>query len=216
MFKQAESVIIENPEALKLFRNLDLSKYLQPFFADPCTLTRASTILNIDMSSYYYWIKKFLKLGLLVISHETKRAGSSIKYYITPAKTIILKFESKLSSLRQYYDFANRDYHEEIIYNFIAAVESLNEDLGLSLGLNKHAEMNIKPVLIDKKNVGIGQALLADNSPAAYAVWKHIPLKYHDAKELQRKLAALINEYEQKAVKEQRGHLIQVAIVPEK
>ncbi len=214
MFKQAEYIVLDSPDALRVLRNLNLTAYLKPFFTKPCNLSQAAIELGIDIGSYYYWLKKFLKLGLLVKSHEQKRAGSSIKYYITPAKIIVLKLESGQSSLKQYYEFANQDYSKLIIDGFISSVESLNEDFGLSFKLNQQGDINIKPVLLNQ-NTNIEQALLGPNSPAAYAVWKNLKLDFSDAKDLQAKFAALIHEYEEKVKPGQTSHLVQVTIVPE-
>ncbi len=216
MYNQLETIIIDNTEATLLLKNLSLAEYLQPFFIEPRNLTQAALELNISRESYYYWIKKFLKLGLLVIAYEQKRSGSNIKYYITPAKIMILKLEKGLSSLKQFYEFANNDYNDLIIDAFISSIENLKKDIGISFGLNKQAKLNICPLLLNQENDSIEYAMLSAKAPAAYAVWKNMQLSFSDAKELQSKLVDIINEYEHKAVPGQANYYIQVAIVPEK
>ena len=118
-----ESIIINNPEVSALLKNMQAIFYLKPFFDKPQSLQEAAKEVGISMSTYYYWIKKFLNLGLLTIAFEKPRAGSNIKYYSAPAKSIVVKIDNSSFSLKELYDSYVSKYD---IYNLIAETTYLS------------------------------------------------------------------------------------------
>lgn len=217
MLKRPETFIIKNPEANDLLANIEIAKRLLPFFIKPKSLSEAALEMNMEANSYYYWIKKFLKLGLLIIAYNKKRAGSSIKYYITPAKKIFLKADFSLNSIRGYFGQATNEYNNLITNGLVESLDSLEPAIGIMLSDYGRGALftNIALLSKDKTAVSIRKELLKPNSPAAFSTWNHLKLKHQDAKEFQLKLASLIEEYEGKNIATQKSYYIQLAIVPE-
>jgi len=217
MLNRPETFIIKNTEAGKLLSNIETAKKLVPFFQNPKSLSEAALELDIEPNSYYYWIKKFLSLGLLKIAFKKKRAGSSIKYYITPAKNIFLGADPGLLSIKDYFEQATNEYNKLISMGIVQSLESLEKDLGIIISNSGHGALSTKVALLGPDNVpcSIRQELLKYDSPAAISIWNHLRLRHKDAKEFQAKLAKLIAEYKDKANPKQKSYFVQLAIVPE-
>ncbi len=217
MLQRPETFIIKNNEANCLLSNIETAKKLLPFFLKAKNLTEAASEMKIEANSYYYWIKKFLKLGLLILAYKKKRAGSSIKYYITPAKNIFLKAEPGLISIRDYFGQATSEYNSLIANGIVESLASLDKEIGILISNNKRGALSTKVALLSPNNqaISIRQELLKSSSPAAFSSWNHLRLSHGDAKEFQAKLAKLVESYEAKASPKQRGYFIQLAIVPE-
>ena len=217
MLERPDSYIIENPKANILLANIETAKKLLPFFLAPKSLTEAAREMGIEANSYYYWLKKFLKLGLLIVAYEKKRTGSKIKYYITPAKTVFLKADVGLLSIKDYLIQATTEYNKAIVEGLVESLDSLEKDIGITITNNGRGALKTSIALLDKNSVPslIRQELLKPSSPAAFSSWSHLRLTYQDAKELQLKIASLIKEYEDKSSPKQQGHYVQLSIVPE-
>ena len=217
MLERPDSCIIENPKANILLANIETAKKLLPFFLAPKSLTEAAKEMEIEANSYYYWLKKFLSLGLLIVAYEKKRTGSKIKYYITPAKTLFLKADVGLVSIKDYFIQATTEYNKAIVEGLVESLDSLEKDVGIIITNNGRGALKTGIALLDKDSVPslIRQELLKPSGPAAYSSWSHFRLTYQDAKELQLKLANLVKEYEDKSSPKQQGHYVQLSIVPE-
>jgi len=217
MLERPETFIIKNSEASQLISNVETAKKLLPFFITAKSLSEAALELDIEPSSYYYWIKKFLNLGLLKIAFKKKRAGSSIKYYITPAKNIFLATDPGLIPIRDYFKQATSEYNKLISDGIVESLESLEKKLGILISNNGRGALATKVALLSSNNIpsSIRPELLKYDSPAALSVWSHLRLRHTDAKEFQAKLASLLEEYKSRSSPKQRGYFIQMAIVPE-
>ncbi len=217
MSNRPESIIIDNLEANKLLKNISVAKMLLPFFLTPVNLTKAAAELAIEPNRLYYWVKKFLNLNILTVTHKEKRAGSSIKYYATPAKTLILKADRGMCSIRDYFDHAISEYNEAVSEGIVESLLSLDQDIGIMMTSNGRGALQTRVALISKygQAISIREELLKPNSPAAFTTWNHLRLKHQDAKELQAKMTILLEEYEQRASPHLKGYYVQMAIVPE-
>ena len=217
MPNRPDSIIIDNPEANKLLKNISVAKMLLPFFLAPTNLSKAAAELDIDSNRLYYWVKKFLKHGVLIVTHKKKRAGSSIKYYATPAKILILKADIGMSSIRDYFGYAVTEYNEVVKEGIVESLLSLDKDIGIMMTNNGRGALQTKVALISKNGqaISIREELLKPSSPAAFTTWYHMRLKHQDAKDLQARMATLLEEFEQKASPRLKGYYIQLAIVPQ-
>lgn len=217
MPKRPEKYIIDNPEANRLLNDIKIAKKLLPFFLKPKSLSEAAAELKVEPNSLYYWVKKFLKLNILIVTHKKQRAGSSIVYYATPAKMLILKADIGMCSIKDYFGYAIREYNEVMRDGIVESLQSLDKDIGIMLTNNGRGALRTKVALIseNKEAISIRKELLKPNSPAAFTTWHHLRLKHEDAKDLQTKMANLLQEYEKKSVPKRKGYYIQLAIVPE-
>ncbi len=218
MFKQNDTVVINNSEISKLLNNSSAAKKLQPFFLTPRTLTQAAKLTGMKPASYYYWIQKFIKTGLLKVAYEEKRAGSSIKYYSTVAKKIIVKDDKKLSIIRDYFVNAVEEYNHYFAISYVESLFDLDVMLGLMFTSSEEGYLHTTLVSItdDEKGIPVGKQFEKISQPATHVSWHHLRLKFEDAKELQGKLIKLAKEYEEKSAENQPSYLMQLGLIPVK
>ncbi len=216
MIEQADELIIDNHEAAKILLRVSPADYLGPFFKEPTSLSEAAKRYEVEISKYYYWVKKYRQFGLLKIAYERKRKGKSIKYYLTTAKQFIVLIGQDLSVLREYYSHAVKTYSDLIIDGQISALAQTGKQLALSLTVDQVNTINTRIELLEKDDsrVNIMDALIKSDLPAAFTTWYHMPLKYEDAKEMQKRLRDLFLEYHKKSEAKQSGYLINLAFVP--
>ncbi len=213
------SISIRNPELNKLLTDFKMMYYLEPFFLEAKTLTTASEELGIKLNTYFYWIKKFVKLGLLVVSHEENRAGSTVKYYITPSKEILIEIDKDKRFLEKYYNYYSEQYkvNKLISKTVINLVSNPELGFGILLSYKKLHAYNTNTVIL--KNNKIANTITFEaqkpEAPAMVAIWRELLLDQEDSKELQRKLAELIYEYDKKATPNSKRFFVQVAMAPD-
>lgn len=215
-----EVMIIDNPEVMPLLKNQITLDYLKPFFEKPCSLREASKRFKVPMSSYHYWIAKFVKLGLLKIAYKKRRSGSSIKHYITTAEKIIIRLEKNPEELSEFFMFtagSNRVY-ELFSQNITDHVFEIERELGLLLITDKRGEFYAKIIEYDDVDAfdTVQDVMLSTGSPAVFAARREMQLRFEDAKEFQKKLLDLVNEYEDKILKGQKKYMVRIVLVPDK
>lgn len=216
MFQQSELIVLENTEARSLLTNFNSIHLLQPFFITARSLKEVSDELNVPMSSYLYWIKKFLKLGLLVISEEKKRAGSNIKFYIIPAKKILFTIDKDIVFLNKYYNSYSSRYNlnQKLSKQLMSSINNSDKGLGILLRYTEQANFHTNVVLVSKnESLNFTFEMLKPEKPAFVGLWRNMRLDTKDAKELQKKLVDLIYEYDKKTNSNGENVFIQVSLV---
>ncbi len=218
MFKQNDTVVINNSKISKLLNNSSAAKNLQPFFLTPRTLTQAAKLTGKKPASYYYWIKKFINMGLLKVAYEEKRAGSNIKYYSTIAKNIIIKDDKHLNIIRDYFVNAVEEYNHFFAISYVESLFDLDKMLGLMFTSSEEGYLHTTLVSItdDGKGIPVGKQFEKMLQPATHVSWHHLQLRFQDAKELQGKLRKLAKEYEKKCVENESSYLMQLGLIPVK
>ncbi len=210
-------MIIEDEKAIKLLsrNNFKAFYFLKPFFNEARSLKEAGIETYTPASSYYYWIKKFLDLGLLKLVRQDKRGGSKEAHYLASAKKMLLRVDGNVG-LDDFYIAAGNEYQSQIIEQMSKSCKKIKDELGLLFSRGEHGDLYGQIVALEGgENLPIlKDELLKESSPAAFASWQEIPLKHADAKEFQRRLSDLLNEYKEKASPNEKHYLLQLAIVP--
>ncbi len=216
VFEQKETITFYDLEAVGILIKVMPAQYLKPFFNKAHSLSEAAEILGVEINSYYYWIKKFLKLGLLKVAFEKKRAGSKMKFYQTPAKRIVLGLGKDLSLLSEYYMAANKAYCNDIVESKVEALAATDCDLAIVFQIDKQSELNTSIIMLSADGIeaSIGEKMMEATMPAVYTGWYEMQLQFQDAKEFQKKLHDLMTEYRAKMKTGQGKYLVQMALVP--
>ncbi len=221
-YLQLDRITLYNIKISEIFSNPNAMYFLAPFLYQPRTLSEASKELDVPMNSYYYWIKKFLSLGVLIIAYEEKRIGSSIKYYITPAKEIMLEIDDASYVIDSFVNRALEGYqvvNKFVISSFKSLVGNKNIELENSkLGMLLKTEgsdyfVNIV-LLSDDNEYFMTTEVLKKDLPSVALLLRQLVLKPKDAKSLQRKLAKLVYEYDKKYTENGEKFLLQVTLTP--
>jgi len=216
-YLQLDRITLNNAKISEIFINPNAMYLLAPFLHKPRTLSEVSKELDVPMNSYYYWIKKFLSLGVLIIAYEEKRVGSSIKYYITPAKEIMLEVNDSSYFIDNFVNKALEGYqvvNKFVISSFSSLVENKNSKLGMLLK-TEGDDYFVNIVLLSNDNETLMTTeVLKKDLPSVVLLLRQLSLNPKDAKSLQRKLTKLVYEYDKKYTESGENFLLQVALAP--
>lgn len=90
-YESMSSVItIQDPRAAAVFAQSQLRRILLQFSLQPRSIAEVGRDLNIQIKQLHQLVTKFLKLGLLVVVDERKRAGRAIRLYQTAAQRFFI------------------------------------------------------------------------------------------------------------------------------
>jgi len=216
MFSRPKTKIISDPKVIAVLSNKKSILMLQAFSLTPVSMKQAAQKLHISLSNCHYWVKKFLKLGVLKLAYSKKRAGSTINYYWMIADTLVSSLGKNPELLENYYETLTNIYGGLTVQGAIASLRELDLDLSVRIGANSQGYLYYD--LINTVE-GVERPLLAKmldpDSPAAILRWGSIELAFADAKNFQRELNDVLVKYANKTVKGQKGYFYQITLVPE-
>ena len=89
----SRATIIRDPGAGTVFANSRLRRMLLLFAAGPLSLSEAAQLARIDLKRLHHHVQKLVKLGLLEVCGERRRAGRPIKLYRAASDTFFIPEE---------------------------------------------------------------------------------------------------------------------------
>ena len=111
---------LDSAEAARLLTNA--AQYLAPFAIHPETVSGAARRLGLPLGRVHYWVQKAEGLGLLRVTHQQRRAGRPIRFYLTAARAFLVP--------AHLLDIERRVTQELAAYRvYLAAVERVQPDL---------------------------------------------------------------------------------------
>lgn len=96
-----QPLVVRDHLAVDLLLNLTATRRLVPFMHAEHTLGSAAARLEVPSSSLAYWVGRFRKAGLLVVSRVQPRAGKAIPYYRATAAEYRIPFEAMPPGARE-------------------------------------------------------------------------------------------------------------------
>ncbi len=213
-------MVLEDDNLVDIIVNAKSMHLLRPFFEKPLSLSEACKLTGLTMTSYHYWITKYLKYNLLKVAYVKKRAGSSIRYYITPAKEILIKVKRESKVLEGFF----RSYADRYNAPHLAAevITQVAKDSGLELGvlitLDREDDYWTIPVMMSGSKIiaGITKELVKPQYPAVFVSARNLFFRTEDAKELQYRLVELLEEFDERVTNEGgKRYFIRVEMTPE-
>ncbi len=85
--------VVRDAEQARLLSDPKSFHYLEPFIAQTRTVTAAAEEVGCNVDTMLYRVKVFLKVGLLKVVREEKRAGRPIKHYRSGSDAYFVPFE---------------------------------------------------------------------------------------------------------------------------
>jgi len=215
MFSRPKRLIISDSKAKELLSNFKAIKVLQVFSIEPKSISQAASELQVSISNCQYWVKQFLKQGLLSIAMERKRAGSAIKYYWLAADELIVDLEPALleTFFRNLFTI-----HSNLALEGLPE-EMLEPDLKYKIQVLPNCQGYLRYRLmkvLDNQLVLSTTDLLRPESSAFLARFGSLQLSHADAKGLQREMFELIDKYRAKTVLGQKTYFFQTVLVAQK
>ncbi len=214
MNARPKELMVDNPKTIKLLSNTKAILILQVFSLKPKAIKDAAKDLDISISNCQYWVKKFLKFGILTVAYQKKRAGSATKYYWLSAEQIIIDLEPEL--LENYYKTLLTIYSELTLKGLLNPMYEFKYKYSIRVAPNEHGYLSYLLMKDqDGKRVAFTKELLNPEFPASVARWGSLELKFEDAKAMQNELYELVEKYKTKTTSGQKIYFFQTSLVPE-
>jgi hypothetical protein len=79
--KNSSSLVITDPQIAAVLIKDNVAAYLAQFMGQENTIKQAAAAVNAKLNAMAYWVKRFLKFGLINVTRIESRGGNSIKHY---------------------------------------------------------------------------------------------------------------------------------------
>jgi hypothetical protein len=206
--------ITDTKQAAVLLEDKTL-QFLTPFVGGERSADDAAALLNVNLNTLLYQIKRLRKFKLLQLVRTQKRRGSSIKMYRASADTFFVPFP--VTPYAQPEDLLLREYEplqRRLLAGFLEAgiafvgIRSVN-DFGLNVQLGQGGLcVNHGP----NPRLGLTINPAVPDAPAILNQWHDLKLDFEDAKTLQREMMMLLERYRAKSGS--GTYLAHVGLVP--
>jgi hypothetical protein len=177
-------------------------RFLVPFVGRESSADDAAKQLNVSLTTLAYQLKRLQTYGLLELTREKKRRGSSVKLYRATGDAFFVPFRA--TPYERPEELLLRDYdplHRKLLACFLeAAIEFLGmrsvDEFGLRIALEGEA-LNVHHAPNPKRTLDIDPTKA--DAPAILNQWEELKLDFEDAKALQRDMATLLERYRNKS-----------------
>ena len=191
------TLTVTDPAAAAALTNPRTLRQLESFLNRERTVLEAAQESGVKPNTMLARVKRFLGLGLLVVTREVPRAGRAVKVYRSRAGSFFVPYEITPSETLEAAMRDRERYWEELLRKNVVRVRS--EDVGswgTRIYRDARGRLQVQAAVTPEQNY----TLLAPERPAALSAWRDaVYLDYDDAKTLQLELFSLLKKYQQKA-----------------
>jgi hypothetical protein len=215
--KKSSLVIDAPPAKMRWIDNAKIAHYLlepktqtqlRPFLFAETSVTQASEILGLPLSSAYLLVKRFELYGLIRAARLEPRDGRPIQFYRASAEKFFIP--KALVPLEQVMQIIDGKREQEFVQQIVRATwDEFGPQGGVQI--SKWDDGRVSCLLAQSPDVF--SAALAPESSATYALWFNCGLDFADAKGLQRELDAVFKKYVSRAKGSQK-YLVRLAMTP--
>ncbi len=192
---------IGSEAAARLLTNADEAKWLTPFLGRETTIKAAASELELPMLGMYRGVKKLEQLGLLQVSRIEARKGRSVQHYRSSSDAYFVPYSvSPEGTLERLLENSEHVWRKDLVRSLSRSFREAQENSSLELGLRLY-RCDDRVYFVhalgsgETGSVGLTQSFLALEAPAIRHEWVMLRLGFARAKELQRRMADLLNEY---------------------
>lgn len=183
---------IDSPDQAAVFVNPAKRRILVAFMARERSLSDVAGVLNMPMNRLSYHVSCFLRLGLLSVVREQKRAGRPIRYYRAVADSVLVSAEAMRGRPGD------------------ALAAELRPSLAKADRLAGHEDLLLSVDAEGKARLARSGSIKSD----ACEYWRVLHLSKSDAHRLAGELAAVLQSYENVPGKGRAAYLAHVAMAP--
>ena len=205
------SLEIKSEAAATLLLNNKTRWLISPFVGEKKSVKEASEQMGMKLASYYVYVKRFERAGLIEVVEVQPRAGRAIKLYKTVADEFFIPHT--VSPLLAYYEKLEDDYQKLLWQGILKALEAGSEAMGAwGFKLYKHPKAGL--AITGARSQDEEWDLLAEKS-AILPYWRRLKLSREKAKALQHELHEVLDRYivEQDEL-DDYSYLVRVAMAP--
>jgi hypothetical protein len=194
---EMKSLTVTEPAVAAALMNPRTLRQLEPFLNCERTVLEAARESGIKPNTMLARVKRFVALGLLVVTREVPRAGRAVKVYRTSAESFFVPYEITPSETLEVSMQERERYWERLLRKNVVRVRS--EDVGswgTRIYRDTRGRLQVQAALTPVQNY----TMLAPERPAALSAWRDaIYLDFDEAKALQREMFDLLKKYQQKS-----------------
>jgi predicted transcriptional regulator len=192
---------IQSEAAARLLTNPEEANWISPFLGRETTIKAAAEELELPMLGMYRAVKRFEQLGLLQITRTQARKGRAVQHYRSSSDAYFVPYSvAPEGTLEHLLENADRSWRKKLVESLSKSFREAQENSPLELGLrlyrcDEHVYLVHALGSGETGNLGLTQSFLAFNAPAIRNEWVMLRLSFARAKELQQRMADLLNEY---------------------
>jgi hypothetical protein len=209
---------IEAEPVARLLTNPEEANWITPFLGRETTIKAAAEELKIPMLGMYRAVKRLEQLGLLAVTRTQARKGRAVQHYRSSSDAYFVPYSAAPEgTLEHLLENADRLKRKEVVKSLSKSFREAQENSSLELGLRLYrCEEHVYLVHAlgsgEHGSAGLTQSFLALDAPAIRNEWVMLQLSFPRAKELQQRMAGLLNEY--KNDDQGTGYLACVTLAP--
>jgi hypothetical protein len=192
---------IQSEAAARLLTNPDEARWITPFLGRETTIKAAATDLDLPMLGMYRAVKRFEQLGLLQITRTQARKGRAVQHYRSSSDAYFVPYSvAPEGTLEHLLENADRSWRKSVVESLAQSFRDAQENSSLELGLRLY-RCDDRVCFVhalgsgETGSMGLTQSFLAPDAPAICNQWMMLRLGFARAKELQSRMADLLNEY---------------------
>lgn len=192
---------IGSEAAARLLTNPEEANWITPFLGRETTIKAAAKELEMPMLGMYRAVKRFEQLGLLKVSRIEARKGRAVQHYRSSSDAYFVPYSiAPEGTLEHLLENADRSWRKSVVKSLAQSFRDAQENSSLELGLrlyrcDEHVYLVHALGSGETGSVGLTQSFLASGAPAIRNEWVMLRLGFARAKELQQRMADLLNEY---------------------
>lgn len=192
---------IDAEPAARLLTNPEEAYWITPFLGRETTIKTASLELELPMLVMYRAVKRLQQLGLLCITHTQARKGRAVHHYRSSSDAYFVPYSAAPEgTLENLLENSERPWRSAVVGSLARSFREAQANSQLELGLRLYRCQG-RVFFIhalgagDTGTLGLTQSFLAPHAPAIRNEWVMLHLSFSRAKELQQRMADLLNEY---------------------
>ena len=205
---------ITDETAARILTDTDSVRRLEPFMKRSVTLSEAAEELGLKLSHLLYHVNRFIKLGLLKVTHEQKRGGRAVKLYRTTAEVFFVPFQVTPSETleRLLYDLSTPQ--EKLFHREAARVlQRQSPDWGLAVSYDADG-VRIALTPHADGHVDTASAFFSPDAEALFATDGTLKLDFSTAKAFQKDLYNLYKSYNEKQHPKGQTYALRLGLTP--
>jgi predicted transcriptional regulator len=192
---------IEVEAVAKLLTSPEEASWITPFLGRETTIKAAAEALKMPMLGMYRAVKRLERLGLLQVTRSEARKGRAVHYYRSSSDAYFVPYSAAPEgTLEHLLEKTDRSWRKEVVKSLSQSFRDAQENSSLELGLRLFRCDDCVYFVHalgsgETGSPGLTQSFLALDAPAIRNEWVMLHLGFARAKELQQRMAELLNEY---------------------
>ena len=205
---------ITDETAARILTDIDSVRRLEPFMKRDVTLSEAAEELGLKLPHLLYHVNRFIKLGLLRVTHEQKRSGRAVKLYRTTAEVFFVPFRVTPSETleRLLYDLSTPQ--EKLFYREATRVlQKQSPTWGLAVSYDSDG-IRVALTPHEDGHVDVASTFFSPDAEALFATDGTLKLDFQTAKAFQKDLYDLYKRYNEKQHPKGQTYALRFGLTP--